>query len=131
MTSAQALFWQSPKYFPSPPCGRRWPRSGRMSNCVRSWVLRVPFLAGSQQGEDDAEHAPSDGDDSGLFGDAGGDEAIAVGLHDRVAADGGERGHVGDVSDFGSSAGDPALAGSVTAVVVEGGETDEGGPLAS
>src|SRR5271167_2312051 len=102
-----------------------------MSNCVLSGVLSAPFLTGAQEGDEDAEHFSADGDDRHFGCFALGDEALAEGHQGRVAAGGGQGGHVEDPADFGAAAPDGSLAGALSAVVVEGGDADEGGEFAS
>ena len=67
-------------------------------------------------------------DEFGLFADRF--EALVEELDYRVAADGGQGGHVEGAADTGAAAGDMAAAAHFADVAIDRGEADEGGNLA-
>src|SRR5215470_5577269 len=115
---------------------RRSTRGAERALRARSWLnwsrlyRRIPGLLAGDHCDQDVHEFAQAGDEGDLLELAVGDEAIVVGLEDGVVLGGGtEHGHVEDAAQLLASAGDAAGAGVLAAVVVVGGDADEGGDL--
>ncbi len=94
------------------------------ANGVCGGVLVFSVVADEGVGEH--EDLAGDGDDGNLGGFASGLEGGIEGFHGGAMADRGDGGLVETDADLGASAADVADAGVFAAVVVEGGQADEG-----
>src|SRR5438445_7355276 len=103
-------------------------KQGRMSNRV-SDGSRVPRFVVPDHGVEGCDQLAHDGNDSDLCLLALGPQALAESGEDGIMHSGAERGHIEDVADRLTASPDTSLAFELAAVVVIGGEPDQGGDL--
>ena len=89
-------------------CGRGCPSNARAGERLSCWSSGLPRLFVSEDGVEDDEEAPGDGDEGEHLGLSGGEEAVVEGFQDGVVPAGDQGGHEQHRPDGRAAAADEA-----------------------